>query len=68
MEMDRNEMRQCGLQNLVREIMGVHMEKPRWVRTSDWASSMLSIEQIEYAAVDAFASFEVARRLDVGDF
>ncbi|XP_078151811.1 uncharacterized protein LOC144547079 [Carex rostrata] len=31
MEMDRNEMRHWGLQSLVREIMGVHMEKPRYM-------------------------------------
>jgi ribonuclease D len=62
------EMSQWGLKDLVREVWGVHMEKPRRVTLSNWAKRVLSEEQIKYAAVDAFASFEVGRRLDVGHF
>jgi 3'-5' exonuclease len=66
-KMGRHEIRQWGLQSLAREIMGVHMEKERRVRLSNWGKCTLSKEQIEYATVDAFVSFEVGRRLEVGD-
>ncbi|KAJ3684945.1 hypothetical protein LUZ61_014109 [Rhynchospora tenuis] len=59
----RLDMKQWGLQRLVTEFMGVHMEKPMWVRRSDWGRRVLEPEQIEYAALDAFASFEVGRKL-----
>ncbi|KAJ4733821.1 Werner syndrome-like exonuclease [Rhynchospora pubera] len=62
------EMRQWGLQNLVGEFMGVNMDKPRRVRLSDWGTYSLTEEQIEYAALDAFTSFEVGRRLVTGDY
>ncbi|KAJ4806739.1 Werner syndrome-like exonuclease [Rhynchospora pubera] len=61
-------MRQWGLQNLVREFMGAHIVKPRNVRLSDWSRRALTQEQIEYAAFDAFTSFEIGRRLVVGEY
>ncbi|KAJ3684935.1 hypothetical protein LUZ61_014099 [Rhynchospora tenuis] len=61
-------MRQWGLQSLVREFMGVNMDKPRRVCLSDWGSYSLTEEQIEYASLDAFTSFEVGRRLVTGDY
>ncbi|KAJ3684947.1 hypothetical protein LUZ61_014111 [Rhynchospora tenuis] len=59
----RLHMKQWGLQRLVTEFIGVHMEKPLWVRLSDWGGRVLEPEQIEDAALDAFASFEVGRKL-----
>ncbi|KAJ3684946.1 hypothetical protein LUZ61_014110 [Rhynchospora tenuis] len=57
------DMRYWDLQSLAREFMGVCIEKPRWVCLSNWSRYMLETEQIEYAALDAFASFEVGRKL-----
>ncbi|KAJ1689631.1 hypothetical protein LUZ63_013786 [Rhynchospora breviuscula] len=57
------DMKQWGLQRLVRKFMGVDMEKPRSVQVSDWGRRVLEPEQIEYAVLDAFASFEVGRKL-----
>ncbi|XP_072967705.1 3'-5' exonuclease-like [Typha angustifolia] len=62
------ELRKAGLQNLVREVMGVHIEKERRVRMSAWDQHVLSMDQIKYACVDAFASFEVGRRLFAWEF
>ncbi|KAJ4771354.1 hypothetical protein LUZ62_055611 [Rhynchospora pubera] len=67
-QLEKRAMRQWGLKNLVKEVMGVQMEKPRTVALSHWGNCKLSTEQIEYATVDAFASFEVGRRLYARDF
>ncbi|KAL6845123.1 hypothetical protein ACP4OV_024618 [Aristida adscensionis] len=61
-------LRGAGLQALVREVMCVQMPKPYHVRVSAWDARTLSCEQITYACADAFASFEVGRRLYAGDF
>lgn len=66
--MGREEMRRFGLQNLVREVMGLHLEKDRRVRLSRWDRERLTGEQMAYAAVDGFASFEVGRRLMAGEY
>ncbi|KAJ3684937.1 hypothetical protein LUZ61_014101 [Rhynchospora tenuis] len=66
--MDRPIMREWGLQTLVSEFMGAHMVKPTSVSLSDWGRRALTQEQIEYAALDAFTSFEIGRRLVVGEY
>ena len=64
----RPELRRAGLQALVWEVMGVQMEKPHHVRVSAWDACTLSDDQFKYACTDAFASFEVGRRLYDGDY
>lgn len=66
--MVRPEMRRWGLKNLAREVMGVQMDKPKSVTLSNWGKRVLSNKQIEYAAVDAFVSFEIGRMLYAGEF
>jgi len=61
-------LRRAGLQALVREVLGVQMEKPHHVRVSAWDAPTLSGDQLKYACADAFASFEVGRRLYDGDY
>ncbi|OEL14453.1 hypothetical protein BAE44_0024528 [Dichanthelium oligosanthes] len=61
-------LRSAGLQALVREVMGVQMEKPHQVRVSAWDAPVLSNDQLMYACADAFASFEVGRRLYAGEY
>ncbi|PAN28632.1 hypothetical protein PAHAL_5G167600 [Panicum hallii] len=61
-------LRSAGLQELVWEVMGVQMQKPHHVRVSAWDARSLSYSQLMYASVDAFASFEVGRRLYDGDY
>ncbi|KAJ4733822.1 Werner syndrome-like exonuclease [Rhynchospora pubera] len=62
------DLRYLAAENLVREFMGAHIVKPRNVRLSDWSRRALTQEQIEYAAFDAFTSFEIGRRLVVGEY
>ena len=59
---------EAGLQTLVFEVMGVRMEKPHHVRVSAWDARKLTYDQLKYACVDAFASFEVGRSLFDGDY
>jgi len=59
----RPELRDAGLRALVREVMGVRMEKPHHVRVSAWDKRKLTEEQFKYACADAFASMEVGWRL-----
>ncbi|KAJ1689629.1 hypothetical protein LUZ63_013784 [Rhynchospora breviuscula] len=47
------------------EIMRV--EKPSSAICSDWGSPVLTPDQIEYAALDAFTSYELGQRLLEGD-
>ncbi|KAL6616031.1 hypothetical protein ACP70R_038301 [Stipagrostis hirtigluma subsp. patula] len=61
-------LRAAGLQALVWEVMGVQMAKPHHVRVSDWGARSLSYDQLKYACIDAFASFEVGRSLYAGDY
>ncbi|PKU78769.1 Werner Syndrome-like exonuclease [Dendrobium catenatum] len=66
--MGRNEMRQKGLSALAMEVMGVQVSKPRRVRMGRWDQFYLTMDQIKYACIDAFLSFEIGRRLYDGDF
>jgi hypothetical protein len=61
--LDRPELRQAGLKTLAREVMGTLVEKPKKVTMSRWAAPRLSVEQVRYACIDAFVSFDVGRRL-----
>ncbi|KAF3457010.1 hypothetical protein FNV43_RR01667 [Rhamnella rubrinervis] len=48
-----------GLKRLAMELIGKDMEKPKHVTLSDWDTKKLSYEQIEYASIDAYVSFEL---------
>lgn len=39
------------------------IEKPKKVTMSKWATPHLSREQVRYACIDAFVSFDVGHRL-----
>ncbi|PHU21534.1 hypothetical protein BC332_06641 [Capsicum chinense] len=52
-----------GLQRMVKEVLGKVMEKPLNVTLSKWDAEELVYEQIEYAAIDAFVSFEIGKNL-----
>lgn len=50
-----------GLKFLTRQVLGWEIEKPKHVTMSHWDNETLSLEQIQYACVDAFVSFEIGR-------
>ncbi|GAB2221689.1 hypothetical protein Droror1_Dr00012874 [Drosera rotundifolia] len=55
--------RGVGLRELGRVVVGIDVEKPKRVTMGKWDVKVLSYEQIQYACVDAFLSFEIGRRL-----
>jgi hypothetical protein len=63
----RPELRSAGLKGMALAVMGAHIAKPREVTMSDWEAPSLSREQVEYACIDAYVSFEVGRLLLTGN-
>ncbi|KMT13649.1 hypothetical protein BVRB_4g080350 [Beta vulgaris subsp. vulgaris] len=52
-----------GLKVLARDIAGLYMDKPMHVCRSDWQARVLTREQVEYACIDAYASYKIGVRL-----
>ncbi|KAF3444427.1 hypothetical protein FNV43_RR14119 [Rhamnella rubrinervis] len=52
-----------GLKKLAKELIGREMPKPIHVTLSAWDTKELSTEQIEYASIDAYMSFELGLSL-----
>ncbi|CAO2204265.1 unnamed protein product [Urochloa humidicola] len=67
-KMDRPDLRHAGLKDIASAVMGATVDKPQRVRTGRWDSYELSDQQIKYACIDAFVSFEVGRKLLSGDY
>lgn len=65
---DMPELRSKGLGDLLRIVLGKHMQKPKAVRLSEWDNLKLNESQVMYAAVDAIASFEIGFHLDAFDY
>ncbi|KAF9596649.1 hypothetical protein IFM89_012864 [Coptis chinensis] len=55
--------RRPGLKDLALEISGLRMMKPEHVCLSNWESRILDVNQIEYACIDAYASYKIAQDL-----
>lgn len=64
----RRELKQAGIVRLAMEVIGVEVKKPKRVTMSRWDQEFLMLDQIGYACVDAFLSFEIGRRLFAGEF
>lgn len=52
-----------GLKDLAREIVGLDMKKPLHVTKSNWEARVLNEDQIEYACIDAYASYRVGKEV-----
>ncbi|XP_049351312.1 Werner Syndrome-like exonuclease [Solanum verrucosum] len=52
-----------GLKDLANEICGLYMPKPKHVCQSNWEASVLSEAQVEYACIDAYASYKIGHKL-----
>ncbi|XP_062179941.1 3'-5' exonuclease-like [Phragmites australis] len=61
--LSRPKLREAGLKTLAREVMGALIDKPKRVTMSKWDAWTLSPEQVQYACIDAFVSYEVGRLL-----
>ena len=55
---------QAGLATLARHVLGVAVEKPQWITRSRWDDRRLTKEQVQYATIDAFLSYEIGRQLN----
>jgi ribonuclease D len=56
-------MRGAGLKTLAAHVLGKDIEKPRKITMSRWDKFKLTPQQVQYACIDAFASFEIGRIL-----
>ncbi|KAI4356573.1 hypothetical protein L6164_000588 [Bauhinia variegata] len=61
------ELRNSGLKTLAMRVLGKEIEKPKTVSRSRWDNLWLTPWQVQYAYIDAFISFEVARCLYAGN-
>ncbi|XP_022761286.1 uncharacterized protein LOC111307534 [Durio zibethinus] len=58
--------RQLSMEKLAEIFLGADdVKKPKRVGVSAWDAYWLSLEQVQYACVDAFVSFELAKALKV---
>ncbi|KAL5996511.1 hypothetical protein ACLOJK_026591 [Asimina triloba] len=55
--------RRAGLKHFALGLCGLHMEKPKSVTKSDWQARVLNERQIEYACIDAYASYKLGCKL-----
>ncbi|KAF5741512.1 putative Polynucleotidyl transferase [Tripterygium wilfordii] len=55
--------RKPGLKDIARLVVGLEMPKPIHVTRSDWQDRVLDLVQIEYVAIDAYASYKIGHRL-----
>ncbi|PIN24420.1 DNA helicase [Handroanthus impetiginosus] len=67
-EYDQKELKNVGLKGLASFVLGKEMAKPKGVTVSRWDERWLTNEQVKYACVDAFVSFEIGRILNASDF
>ncbi|XP_009592626.1 3'-5' exonuclease-like [Nicotiana tomentosiformis] len=52
-----------GLKDLAKDICGLYMPKPKHVCMSNWEARVLSESQVEYACIDAYASYKIGHKL-----
>ena len=52
-----------SLKELALEIVGLNMRKPKDISMSNWEARLLNEAQIEYACIDAYASYRIGHKL-----
>ncbi|XP_004514491.1 3'-5' exonuclease-like [Cicer arietinum] len=57
------EVRSFGLKTLALRVLDKDIEKPKKITMSKWDNLRLTAQQVQYACIDAFASFEIGRIL-----
>ncbi|XP_016486905.1 3'-5' exonuclease-like [Nicotiana tabacum] len=56
-------LKRMGLKRMAYEVLGKVMEKPLKITLSQWEAEELLYEQVEYACIDAFVTFEIGMNL-----
>ncbi|KAL6525592.1 hypothetical protein OROHE_015899 [Orobanche hederae] len=64
----QNYLKNVGIQELASLVLEKEVDKPRYVTMSRWDDRWLSDDQVKYACVDAFVSFEIGRILNASRF
>lgn len=59
--------RRPGLKDLALEVAGLNMKKPKHVSMSNWEARVLNDNQVEYACIDAYASYKIGYKPLVED-
>ncbi|XP_052729576.1 3'-5' exonuclease isoform X2 [Vigna angularis] len=59
------ELNRAGIKSLGLRVLGLEFEKPKRISRSRWDNPWLTPQQVQYATVDAFLSYEIGRRLSV---
>ncbi|XP_057786485.1 3'-5' exonuclease-like [Salvia miltiorrhiza] len=67
-EYGMNSLKNAGLKRLAVVVLETEFDKPRQVTMSRWDNRWLTAEQVQYATVDAFVSFEIGRALNACDY
>ncbi|KAK6921479.1 3'-5' exonuclease domain [Dillenia turbinata] len=55
--------RRPGLKDLAIEVANLCMKKPNHVCMSNWEARVLNENQVEYACIDAYASYKIGHKL-----
>ncbi|XP_059279546.1 3'-5' exonuclease-like [Lycium ferocissimum] len=55
--------RRPGLKDLAWEVASLNMKKPKHVCMSNWEARELNNDQVEYACIDAYASYKIGHKL-----
>ncbi|XP_076918916.1 3'-5' exonuclease-like [Bidens hawaiensis] len=55
--------RRPGLKDLAMDVLGMHMKKPKHVCMSNWEAKELNENQVEYACLDAYASYKIGHKV-----
>ncbi|KAJ4806580.1 hypothetical protein LUZ62_019146 [Rhynchospora pubera] len=60
-------MGNASMERMVETVLGFPgVVKPSWISNSDWDAPRLSVDQVQYAALDAYLSFELGLKLVAG--
>ncbi|KAF7825586.1 Werner Syndrome-like exonuclease [Senna tora] len=62
-KLGEKDLKNAGIKNLAMRVLGKEIVKPKSVCVSRWDNLWLTSEQVQYACIDAFISFEVGRIL-----
>ncbi|KAM7518230.1 hypothetical protein LguiB_017192 [Lonicera macranthoides] len=62
-EIQNDEYEEMGLKTMAQGVLGKEMKKPYDITVSKWDVVCLSDDQVEYACLDAFVSFEIGMKL-----
>ncbi|CAJ1802938.1 unnamed protein product [Sphenostylis stenocarpa] len=57
------ELNRAGIKSLGLRVLGLEVEKPKRITRSRWDNPWLTAQQVQYATIDAFLSYEIGRSL-----